>query len=160
MRRMLAEYTSLYYVPAMESGRSYRQDGNQLARLVAHWKRSVREAWPFVGVSIEGGPPSQAEIGDHIGFEAHVRPGRLSVDDLAVEIVVSKGGEDGAPLESTTIPMQVHCQEQGDYQGAATVSARGTFVPDDTGKYSFGVRLRPRHAALIHPLEMGLSAWA
>jgi len=160
MRRMLAEYSTLYYVPAMESGRSYREDGNQLAQQVAFWKRTVREAWPFAGVSIEGAPPSQAEIGDRIGFEARVRPGRLSVDDLVVELVVSKGGENGVPLESTAIPMKLHVEEQVDYQGALTVSAKGTFVPDDTGKYSFGVRLRPRHSALVHPLEMGLSAWA
>jgi hypothetical protein len=82
------------------------------------------------------------------------------VDDLAIEIVVGKGGEDGLPLESRTISMEVGGEGYSEYLGGHTFAAQGTFVPEDTGKYSFGVRVRPQHAALIHPLEMGLSAWA
>ena len=160
MRRMLADYTSCYYVPAMNSNRAYRRDGDQLAYQISQWKRAVREAWPSIGLTLEGAPPAQAEIGDQIEFSAQVRPGRLSVDDLAIEIVVGKGGEDGLPLESRTISMEVCGEGYSEYLGGHTFTAQGTFVPEDTGKYSFGVRVRPQHAALIHPLEMGLSAWA
>ena len=160
MRRMLADYTADYYVPAMNSNRAYRQNGGELAQRISQWKRAVREAWPSVGITLGAGPPSQAEVGDHVGFVAQVRPGRLSVDDLAIEIVVGKGGEDGIPLVSRTIPMRVRSDDEWDHQDGHTVSAQGTFVPDDTGKFSFGVRARPHHPALIHPLEMGLSTWA
>ena len=97
MRRMLADYTSCYYVPAMNSNRAYRRDGDQLAYQISQWKRAVREAWPSIGLTLEGAPPAQAEIGDQIEFSAQVRPGRLSVDDLAIEIVVGKGGEGRSP---------------------------------------------------------------
>ena len=176
MRRMLADYTSSYYVQAMDSSRSYRENDGQLAHLIAHWKRTVREAWPSVRVTLEGAPPAQAEIGEQVQFVAQVWPGRLSEGDLAVEIVVGKGGEDGLPLVSKTIAMQIGSdanteRPQGDQdapddranwsdQGGRSYTVKGFFVPDDTGKFGFGVRVRPHHPALIHPLEMGLSAWA
>ena len=169
MRRMLAGYTRSLYVPAMNSNNAYRENHGETALQVSLWKRHVRNAWSSVHVAVPELPPAQAEIGDSVAFEAQVWSGRLPVDDLAVEVVtLPDGGAEGStqPVTSRAFAMQVrpsssegqHESEQ--FMSDESVLYHGTFVPEETGKYSFGVRVRPHHPALIHPLEMGLSVWA
>ena len=169
MRRMLAGYTRSLYVPAMNSNRVYRDNQGETAHQVSLWKRHVRNAWTSVHVAVPELPPAQAEIGDSVAFEAQVWPGRLSVGDLAVELVtLPDGGAEGSPqpVTSRTFAMQVRASssegqhESEQFMSDESVLYCGTFVPEETGKYSFGVRVRPHHPALIHQLEMGLSAWA
>ena len=169
MRRMLAEYTKTLYAPAMNSSRAYRENQGETAHQVSQWKRQVRDAWPSVHVAVPELPPAHAKIGDAISFEAQVWPGKLPLDDLAVELVtLPNGGVEGSPqpAASCTFALQLRASSGQEQHGSEqfiadeSVLFQGTFVPDETGKYSFGVRVRPHHAALIHPLEMGLSAWA
>jgi starch phosphorylase len=173
MRRMLSEYANSLYIPAMDSNRAYREDWGEAGRQVAHWKQHVRNEWQSVYVAVPELPPSQAKIGESIEIEAQVWPGRLSVNDLAVELVTiaategeeafSPGPEQLHPVSSRTVPMHAAFQEQQDpehHHHDESFCFRGILVPEETGKHSFGVRVRPHHPALIHPLEMGLSAWA
>ena len=173
MRRMLAQYTRTLYVPAMESSRSYSADFGESARQLSHWKRHVRNEWQTVFVAVPEQPPTQARTGDPIQIEAQVWPGRLSADDIAVELVTfaAPNGEEAVipsveqhqpvALQSVTMQaIQIGHQEPGHDPQDSSVRFRGIFVPEETGKYSIGVRARPHHPALIHPLELGLSAWA
>ena len=95
------------------------------------------------------------------------------MNDLAVELVTiaATEGEEAArpgpeqlhPVSSRTVPMHAAFQEPQDsehHHHDESFCFRGILVPEETGKHSFGVRVRPHHPALIHPLEMGLSAWA
>jgi len=173
MRRMLAEYTHSFYVPAMESSHAYRDKCGEPARQLSQWKQHVRNEWQTVYVAVPDLPPQQAKTGNPIEIEAQVWPGRLSVHDIAVELVTfatPDGGEAIAPtaeqrqpvaLKSVCMEAVMHAyQEPWHDPHDGSVRYRGVFVPEETGKYSFGVRVRPHHSALIHPLELGLSAWA
>ncbi len=173
MRRMLAEYTRKFYVPAMESGNAYSAGIGETARQISRWKEYVRREWQTVFVTVPHLPPSQAKTGQPIEIEAQVWPGRLSAEDLAVEMVTFVAAEDenasrqgeapNQPIALQTLSMQCAMagqEEPGHDPHDNSVRFRGLFVPEETGKYSFGVRVRPYHPALIHPLEMGLSVWA
>ena len=173
MRRMLAEYIRTLYVPAMDSSRSYSANFGESARQLSHWKQHVRNEWQTVFVAVSELPPTQAKTGDPIQIEAQVWPGRLSANDIAVELVtfaapngeeaVMPSAEQQQPVALQSVTMQAIMpapQEPGHDPHDNSVRFRGIFVPEETGKYSFGVRARPHHPALIHPLELGLSAWA
>ncbi len=173
MRRMLAEYTRSLYVPAMESGRAYRDNFGEDARQLSHWKQHVRNEWQTVFVAVPELPAPQAKTGDKIEIEAQVWLGRLSANDIAVELVTfaAAEGEEATvqsagqqnPVALQSVAMQAAkpgYQEPGHDPHDNSVRYRGVFVPEETGKYSFGVRARPHHPALIHPLELGLSVWA
>ncbi len=155
MRRMLVDYTRSLYAPAMNSNQVYRKNDGYVARNLSHWKQYVRDAWPTVRVHVEELPPAQAVVGEPIEFVAQIWPGRLSLDDLAVEIVIGQRASQEFPMISQTIAMDLAEQHAAD-----RVNFRGVFVSDDTGKFCFGVRVRPHHPACIYPLEMGLSVWA
>ncbi len=173
MRRMLAEYTRTLYVPAMDSSRSYSANFGESARQLSHWKQHVRNEWQTVFVAVPELPPTQAKTGDSIQIEAQVWPGRLSANDIAVDLVtfaapngeeaVMPNAEQQQPVALQSVTMQAIMpapQESGHDPHDNSVRFQGIFVPEETGKYSFGVRARPHHPALIHPLELGLSAWA
>lgn len=173
MRRMLAEYARTLYGPAMDSNRCYRDNYGESARQISHWKQHVRNEWHTVFVAVPELPPSQAETGESIEVEAQLWPGRLSANDLAVELVsfvasqegeaMTPGAEQLQPVALQTLPLREAMprpQEPGHDPHDNSVRYKGVFVPEETGKYSFGVRVRPHHKALIHPLEMGLSSWA
>jgi len=173
MRRMLTEYTRSLYVPAMDSSRTYRVDFGESARRLSHWKQHIRNEWQTVFVAVAEHPPAQAKTGDPIEIEAQVWPGRLSASDIAVELVTF-AAEDGdesivqAAEQRQHVAMQSHTmqavlsnsREPGHDPHDNSIRYRGAFVPEETGKYSFGVRARPHHPDLIHPLELGLSSWA
>ena len=173
MRRMLVEYTQSFYVPAMSSSRSYRENFGESARNLSHWKQYVRNEWQTVSVAVPELPPPQAMTGDPIEIEAQVWPGRLSASDIAVELVTfaaPAGEEAAAPYSEEQQPVALQSfameavkpmsQVPGHDAHDHSIRYRGKFVPEETGKYSIGVRARPHHPALIHPLELGLSVWA
>lgn len=173
MRRMVAEYTRKFYVPAMDSSSTYRANGGETARHLSHWKEHMRREWQTVFVNVPRLPPAQAKTGEQIAIEARVWSGRLSVEDLAVEVVTFvekeedhalwQGEAPDNPIALQTLAMQresVGEGEPGHDPHDDSVRYHGVFVPSETGKYSIGVRVRPNHSALIHPLEMGLSVWA
>ena len=173
MRRMLAEYTRSLYVPAMCSSRSSRENFGESARNLSHWKQYVRSEWQTVSVAVTELPPPQALTGDPLEIEAQVWPGRLSASDIAVELVTfaAPDGEEGVATSSeqqqpvalqsfTMRAVMPTSMEPGHDPHNHSIQYRGTFVPEETGKYSIGVRARPHHPALIHPLELGLSVWA
>lgn len=173
MRRMVADYTSALYVPAMASSWAYRQNEGEVGRRVSSWKRKVRDGWHTVHVEVQGLPPAQAKIGEPVEFAAQVWPGRLTADDFAVELVTVPATEEpdvagsaagpSSALAKQTTALQIASRgqlESGHHPPETSISYCGAFVPQETGKYSFGVRVRPEHPALIHPLEMGLSVWA
>lgn len=155
MRRMLVDYTRSLYVPAMNTSQAQRQEEFAPARQLADWKRQVRQAWQGVRVAVVESPSSSAAVGEDVSLLAQVWPGQLNLDDLAVEVVLGQRNAQGILITPRALPMQMEGQN-------ADGSARfqGAFTPDDTGKLAFGVRVRPNHPALIHPLEMGLSTWA
>lgn len=165
MRRMLVEYIHSFYVPAMNSSQAYRNNNGHIAQDVSHWKHSVREAWPTVYATIEKEPSSQAAVGEPIELVARVWPGQLSLDDLAVEIFWGwftqspPSSTDGHPTPHLAAFPRTIAMNQAEQHADGSVDFRGAFVPEDTGKISFGVRVRPHHPDLIHPLEMGLSLW-
>ena len=140
---------------------------------MSHWKQYVRSEWQTVSVAVTELPPPQALTGDPLEIEAQVWPGRLSASDIAVELVTfaAPDGEEGVATSSeqqqpvalqsftmrAVMPTSI---EPGHDPHNHSIQYRGTFVPEETGKYSIGVRARPHHPALIHPLELGLSVWA
>lgn len=173
MRRMLTEYTRSLYVPAMDSSRTYRVDFGESARRLSDWKQHVRNEWQTVFVAVAEHPPAQAKTGDPIEIEAQVWPGRLSASDIAVELVtfaaedgdesmvLAAGQRQQAAIQSHTMQAVLsNDQEHGHDSHDNGIRYKGVFVPEETGKYSFGVRARPHHPDLIHPLELGLSSWA
>jgi starch phosphorylase len=83
-----------------------------------------------------------------------VRIGRLSGDDVSVQLAHGPVGAEGELLEPTLAKMTPVSTEDG----IATYSGR--FTAERPGLYGFTVRIVPSHPDLTNNMEMGLIAWA
>jgi starch phosphorylase len=154
MRRMLKEYTTQLYIPALRQGQRTDAANFELARELATWKRHVARAWGEVGVHAEGPRDGQVALGQPLTVSALVRLGPLSPEDVAVELVAGLD-DNGVLREQRVIPMHL-AGEADDGQRRYTAQ----LAADANGSLVYGVRVLPQHVGLADPFELGLGRWA
>ncbi len=152
--RMLVDYVTRLYEPAAEHGHDIAAEGWRRARELEQWKKRIRSMWTDVRVADVEGEALAAEVGDEREVFATIRLGRLSTDDVAVQLAHGRVGSAGEILDPEVIEMQSsHCED-------GTCSYRGTFGARTAGLYGYAVRVIPSHPDLTDRMEMGLMTWA
>ncbi|HET9110239.1 MAG TPA: alpha-glucan family phosphorylase [Ktedonobacterales bacterium] len=154
MSRMVKDYVRDYYMPAAQSGERMDTRNYALARELTAWVRHVREQWGEVNVSASGPTGQQIAEGEPVHVEALVRLGRLTPDDVRVELVTARD-ENGALVEQRVAEMRAKGTAEG---GALRYS--GEIDRFHTGSVVYGVRVAPSHPGLASPFELGLIRWA
>lgn len=152
--RMVGEYANNCYLPAVQQGRRYAENQFALARSIAAWKARARQAWPGVSIRRLDAPQKRIRFGDIVRIETAVRLNGLSAQDLAVELLLNKSGEQGKE------PSRRH---RFVAQGAATEGEQRfvlELAPELCGRLDLRIRVYPWHEHLTHPLELGLMIWA
>ncbi len=153
MRRMVKDYTTRFYVPAMQQGMRIEQTHFDQARVLAKWKEKVRRAWPGLELYAEGQRDGQLSLGEGIEMHAWVRASDLRPEDLTVELVYGEASDDHVVAQHT-LPMNYIKQEQ---DGSLRYELR--LQPPESGSIAYGVRVLPNHPALANKHEMGLVRW-
>ncbi|HEY9900293.1 MAG TPA: alpha-glucan family phosphorylase [Pantanalinema sp.] len=153
-RRMVQDYSRELYVPAMEHGEKLAEDSFALARHLSHWKGMVRLNWHQIHLEASGPREQRLTVGEEVGLEARVRFGGLDPAHFVVEIC--QGREvDGVVKSFEVMPMTRAARvAEGVY------AYEGRLHPHTGGSYSYGVRIRPAHPALMNDNEVGLVRWA
>ena len=67
--RMVAEYRSRFYLPAMRQRRRYAESAGDAAKMIAAWKARARAAWPGVMLRRLDRPPSRLTFGASMRVE-------------------------------------------------------------------------------------------
>jgi starch phosphorylase len=151
--RMVCDYTSQMYVPACRKALRAAAEGYALARELARWRQEMARAWDEVELEGEGPGVSEATRGQRLQFAARARLGRLSPEQVRVEVVAGRLRE--GILEA---PQTVSLECRGAQNGSWLFE--GTLCPDQTGNIAYGLRLLPVHPALQGAHEVGLIRWA
>lgn len=154
MRRMVKDYTELYYLPAAVSGERYRADNFRLARAVAAWKRNLNQQWQALHLQAEMVGSNQLTVGEALQVRARLWLNGIAASQVAVELLTGAQDNRGQLLAPTVIPMQAAGQQDG------ALLFEGAITPADSGVFVVGVRARPTHDGLINPAETGVSRWA
>jgi starch phosphorylase len=154
--RMVREYTERFYLPAAEHYEQLMADEAARAKKLAAWKAKVAENWPQVRIeAVEADPVAQLQVGGRIRMRARVRLGRLSPDDVAVELYAGLINGRGEIVGAEVAPMT-----------PAGSPGEGKFVfeadaaPRQSGLHGCTVRVRPRHDDLTVSFLPGLILWA
>jgi hypothetical protein len=98
--RMVREYVSSLYVPAAVASRALgdAEDGYEVARELAAWKKRVVQAWPQVRIEHVESAASSGSTGQRLGsalvVRASVALGELTPDDVTVEVVYGRPDDD------------------------------------------------------------------
>ena len=150
--RMVNQYVDMFYRPAARQGARYLEGGGDGAKVVAAWKARVCAAWDGVSMRRLDDPRRTLTYGDATTIEVAVGLNGLRPDDVAVELVLTRGLRDAPSrrhefVAAETLP-QTHEQR---------------FVldlkPELCGRLDYRIRIYPRHALLTHPFELGLMRW-
>jgi starch phosphorylase len=84
-----------------------------------------------------------------------VLPGRLSTEDLDVQVYFGKIGESRDIIDGTLVPMA----PDGSAPGGEGVLYTATLPCTASGTHGFTVRVVPSHEDLARPHDTGLIVW-
>ncbi|MCA1702958.1 MAG: hypothetical protein LC808_06685, partial [Actinobacteria bacterium] len=142
------------YGPAAIQGRELSADGFVRARALAEWKDRIVSLWGDVRVIDIEGDVTAADVGTERDIGATVHVGRLSTDDLSVQLAHGRVGANHELLSPQIEEMTAdYCQEN-------TCTFRGSFTTDEAGLYGFAVRVIPRHPDITNGMDLGVVTWA
>jgi starch phosphorylase len=144
--RMVREYVDTLYVPAAHSSQALADGDYAPARELAAWKHRVTQSWPQVKiehVEAEAGGPS---LGSALNVRVTVALGELTKDDVCVEAVYGRPGDDDEILSPSYSALTA--EDDGRYSGVVPL--------DRPGAFGYTVRVLPRHSLLASRAELGL----
>jgi starch phosphorylase len=165
MRRAVADYAAGIYRPAAAQHARLIADGGAPAREFAAWQARVRQAWGAVALRRLNDAPREIARGTRLRIRVAAALNGITPDDVAVEFVAQRilprpeseppllasfrpGGDRGRWTEAFT--------PTGEVQGDGTVVFALDVEPPASGQFSAEICIRPRHALLSHPLQLGL----
>jgi glycogen phosphorylase len=154
--RMVREYVETLYVPAARASRALADAPGQApfaaARDLAAWKHRVRAAWADVKIEhIEAGDGERGP-GEWLPVRASVALGKLSPEDVTVEVVSGRVTDEEDIVEPEAHPMTPN----GAAAGEGTVRYAGEARLGRPGPFGYTVRVVPCHPLLASTAELGL----
>jgi len=154
--RMLQDYSSKLYVPAMVRASNISQQDFMLLKQLVEWKSKVCDRWPSVRIedgSVAGRTP--AEVGEVVYPEAVINLGGLSPEDISVEFyyTVDNTGEEFRVGEFLTLKLAEEIRP-------GTYKYNGELCLADSGEYNYSFRVLPSHSLLADKFDLRLVKWA
>ncbi|MDO8302990.1 MAG: hypothetical protein Q7T18_07100, partial [Sedimentisphaerales bacterium] len=166
--RMVAEYARKFYNPAAARWRYLTASAMARARALSMWKSNVRNSWQELtikdvcvqseqtenGAELNAKQP-QIEVGSELKISALVGLGKLSPDDVAVEIYY--GTVDAWSNIISGAPSRMVYDKPGRQEGEHFYT--GSIPCRASGQHGFAVRILPKNEDLVDPYEPGLILW-
>jgi glycogen phosphorylase len=152
--RMVREYVTELYLPAARSSTALAggEPGYAGARELAAWKDRVIKGWPGVAVDHVEAEDGEQSPGAKLVVRASVALGELSYDDVTVQVVYGRAGEDDEIID----PVFAGLELEGKPAAGAPARYAGEAELGRPGPFGYTVRVLPRHPLLASPAEMGL----
>ena len=154
--RMVREYTERFYLHAHSDFQLLAADHATKARSLASYLDRIRKFWHLVNIEmLKADLPAEIPVGAQARFQARVRSGPLTPEDLRVELYTGRLDADGEIMEPTISEMKP-VNIKGDfilYEGEAS-PFKGS------GRHGYTARVLPRHPYLRNPFVPGFIKWA
>jgi glycogen phosphorylase len=152
--RMVREYVTEFYLPAAQSSRALAVGEGTFggARSLAAWKERVSKAWPAVTIEHVEADDGEQGPGARLEVRASVALGDLSPEDVAVQVVYGRAGDDDEIID----PSFADLSPEAEPPGGSAVRFAGEAELSRPGPFGYTVRVLPRHPLLANPAEMGL----
>ncbi len=166
--RMVMDYTRRCYLPAQSRWNYLSTDNLKRAKELAAWKANTRSAWPELEIkdvhvelgngegagTLDAGHP-QLKVGSELKVNALIKLGRLTIEDVSVELYHGPLDARGNIIDGAVIKME-HKSASGNNNEHWFCG----FTPCDTsGRRGVAVRVVPKHPDILNPYEFGLILW-
>jgi len=166
--RMVTEYTEKFYKPAIEKWNSVNANNYEKARQLSEWKEKIKSAWnelaiKDVHIEIENTPDEdqvtrkqpQLKVGSKLKVQALVKLGRISPEDVSVQLYHGSLDAWGNIKNGSAVQMthQQPSETDNEHWFSGTVSCA------KAGQHGVAVRVLPKNDDLINPYELGVVLW-
>jgi len=157
--RMVRQYAELFYINATNRWDKLTASDLEQAKRFSSWRDHLGEN--FVGMRIESVTDNMnsngqnTRVGKEVRVEATLNLGKLSPDDISVELYYGPLDQDGQLNEGQSVPMQRIQQDDG-----ASVKYAVDMPCARSGRAGYTVRVLPQHEMLANPFDLGLIRWA
>lgn len=154
--RMLAEYTSRFYVPAHKRFDALMKNDLEKGKALAIWRQRIKRWWSQLYVeSVNGNLPGQLHVGEEFSAQAKVYLGELNPQEVLIELYVGLVNTSGEIVKGQAIPMKLL---KGVEKGLYLFTAESECTM--SGLHGYTVRIIPYHEDLVTPFLPGLIKWA
>ncbi|MFP4322048.1 MAG: alpha-glucan family phosphorylase [Anaerolineales bacterium] len=154
--RMVRQYAEQYYMPAHERYAAITQPNIKPATAYAHWLENVKAEWKNVEVGDVQITAQQLPVGEQLTVKANVALGKLTPDDVRVQLYTGMLNSKGDIVEGEAYDMQpANGKQKGpryDFEGMVSF--------DTSGDRGISVRVLPKHETLPDPFLTGYIRWA
>ena len=154
--RMVHEYIDQAYHLCIAHWEGLTADNFAKVRELASWKARVRQHWPDIRIDkVEMDEMPEIRVGEYVTVKAHVHLGKLTPEDVAVEIYQGQVDPQGKIINA--LPIFMNCSES---HGEGNYTFMGVIACHSSGLHGYSIRILPGHHDLSSPYEMGLILWA
>lgn len=153
--RMLMQYADFFYKPALANAARITKADFAGSRDLATYMTALRSAWPEVAVTqAPAFPERRLSVGESVDLTARVKLGKLSPDQVKVELYHGAMSTTGSITGAHRVAMAHSGEASGEHMYTAHISL------DRTGRQGLSVRVLPSHPELVQDLVPGFVAWS
>lgn len=155
--RMLKDYTTSMYMPAMEKSMSYKNAGYEPAKVLMGWKRYLNDNWHNVAIHRAENLNTLKEYhiltSEELKLHVSVNLGGLTTEDVKVELCYGPSIGHGKELAYVSEMKPIGEDEYGSMVYETVIS------PNRGGEYSYTFRILPYHPYLQDKFDPKLVKW-
>ena len=153
--RMVKEYFETFYLPCHLFWKKLSEGEMQRVKGLARWKASMQQNWKDLKIlNLQAEDGSTLQTGSKLEVQALINLGEISPDEVQTELFYGLVGSQGEVVQSETSPMVF---EKADGNGFYLF--RGSIPCNQCGRYSYTIRIMPKHEDLVHKFDTGLITW-
>ena len=152
--RMVADYVTTLYAPAAQASRALAANANGTASELAAWKARVRQGWSDVRIEHVEADGAEPSLGAVLDVRVTTSLGRLSANDVCVEVVYGRLGDDDELVEPSSVTLTAD-----DSAPPPHTRFSGSVELGQPGPFGYTVRVLPSHPLLASRADLGLIAY-
>jgi starch phosphorylase len=152
--RMVEEYATRYYLPSRDRISSLTGENLEKGREYADWLINVNKIWDQIKVEKVQVSEHHVSVGQALQVEAWIDLGRLSPDDVLVQLFSGPLDTAGMLTDGWAVTMEPVGKTKKPYQFSAEMHYQ------NTGARGVSVRVLPKHPYLADSVLTGLIHWA
>jgi starch phosphorylase len=156
--RMVQQYFNQYYSKSFSKRVQLMDDKWAQAKKLTSWKEKIKSNWGSIKVikSDTNGRSKQLFVGQELTINAEIDLGKLTTDDVEVQIYYGQIENENNPQYNSTVVMNADFQEakNGLYKYSGIINCI------ESGHQEYTIRILPKYAMLIHPFELDVVYWA
>lgn len=153
--RMVKEYATRYYLPAMKNYKIMVENNAERANELKFWKEKMRKEWN--NIKVVNADALNAEgvyVGKEINVEAVVDLGNLDPSDVVVQVYYGSINPHEELDNTQSKDLELFKSENNVH------FYHGSYKCPDTGQQGFTIRVLPRHELMVNDADLYACAWA